>query len=448
MGFPFSAAVDGYTTPPTVWMAQEWMDKGAIAAGNGPPNSPRSIGLFTLEAGGLKPKDNFAQDVAASVKRAEPSPRPRLVTNPKTGKVYVMEADTSLGGCKTLLELDPAGGPIRIVPIPFDAEDLCFDTDGLAYLRTFNTLARYDPDTWREVPWDYGEQRPDISTSDQNDRKAAAVTSGLILPADGCWHHGGMYISPKGHLAVACGLNVGPPADRKTKNVAQVVGGKPYSPRMFPGRNNSGRAGAPLIHIWDSHGQLLREDAVPGLAGSLEGLGLDRDDNVYFMAGATRMIDGKPYMNNVLAGTLMKAVPGKPRLLSQSPRVAPPLSAAEYLKRPTDLGGEQGPTWAEGVEWMYGGVSWAGKKRPLRPGLRMLEREDGIRLLRPFIRPGVGAVFGSGAGFQRQPDPSDRPLWQLRQLRPQEPRSAGRGRGRHGPRRVSGHHERPAAVRG
>jgi len=36
-------------------MAQEWMDNGTIASGNGPSNSPRSIGLFTLEAGGSTP---------------------------------------------------------------------------------------------------------------------------------------------------------------------------------------------------------------------------------------------------------------------------------------------------------------------------------------------------------------------------------------------------------
>jgi hypothetical protein len=37
---------------------------------------------------------------------------------------------------------------------------LCFDLNGLAYLRTVNVIARYDPaQGWREVPWDYGEQR-------------------------------------------------------------------------------------------------------------------------------------------------------------------------------------------------------------------------------------------------------------------------------------------------
>ena len=42
--------------------------------------------------------------------------------------------------------------------MPFHAEEICFDLNGLAYLRRSTRVGRYDPATMREVPWDYGEE--------------------------------------------------------------------------------------------------------------------------------------------------------------------------------------------------------------------------------------------------------------------------------------------------
>src|SRR6185437_11464408 len=119
MGFPVSAAVDGFTDPPTVWLADEWtrenvLTKGKIAYSN--------IELFSYDGKTLTRKDNFADDVKKSVLRLEPPryARPRLYANPKNGKCYVGEGEAfDYKSFKTMIELDPETGKIAIIPIPF-----------------------------------------------------------------------------------------------------------------------------------------------------------------------------------------------------------------------------------------------------------------------------------------------------------------------------------------
>ena len=359
-GFPLSAAVDGYTDPPTIWLANEWprenvMNRGRIRHFN--------LELFTLEGGQLKRKRSFADDVEKSVKRATPAryARPRLYANPRNGRVYVGEGEAfDWKSFKTLIELDPETGKIRFVDIPFDAEDMCFDHNGWAYLRSISAVARYDPETWREIPWDYGESRKGLCTSSSSDRRQADVISGLVLPANGGWHHGGLFVSLKGSLVVACGLNVQPPKERyETGEVTEQ--GAPFTPRIYPGRTVEGRGGAPLIHIWDQHGKLVATDVVPGIGGNTYGLGLDPDNAVYMMLNSTRMLGDKPYLNR-LSGTLMKVLPGKVKILCGSKNALIPLPEPDRPKRPLDLvGAGQGSSWVQGAEWLYGGVGYDGK---------------------------------------------------------------------------------------
>lgn len=360
MGTPLSATVDDHTDPPTIWLADEWVRENVLTRGK---IAYRNIELFSLEGGALKSRRSFAKDVARSVKVSQPARygRARLYLNPLNGKLYVGEGQAfDWKSFKDMIEIDPESGASRIVPLPFDAEDMCFDRQGLAYLRSIGMLVRYDATTWREVPWDYGEEHGGVHTSSSSDRRVAKVASGLALPANGGWHHGGMFVSSRGHLAVACGVNVQPPGGEfATGKVEQP--GKAYAPRIYPGRSVDGRGGAPLIHIWDHRGRTLFEDVVPGIGGNTYGLGLDRDNAVYMMSSATRVLDGVRYLNR-LSGTLMKVVPGKPKLLSTDKRVPVPLPAAELPGRPIDLvGAGQGPAWADGVEWMYGGVGYDGK---------------------------------------------------------------------------------------
>ena len=358
MGTPLSAAVDDQTDPPTIWMASEWarenvMNRGKVSYAN--------INLFSLTKGALQPTDSFGKDVEKSVKRVEPPryARARLYANPRSGKLYTAYGEAyDWKSYKTMIEIDPETGKNKIIDLPFDAEDMCFDQDGFAYLRNISAVVRYNPEGWREIPWDYGEERKGVCTSASSDRKEANTLSALPLPADGGWHHGGMFVSLRGNLIVACGANLQPP---KEKFATGAVGqpGKPYSPTMYPGRSIEGRGGAPLLHIWDKHGKLLFEDALPGIGGNTYGLGLDRDNGVYMMHNATRLIDGKPYVNK-LSGTIIKVAPGKAKVLCLNAPL--PLAESNAPKRPMDIAGAGLPgAWVEGAEWMYGGVGYDGK---------------------------------------------------------------------------------------
>ncbi len=357
-GFPLSAAVDDHATPPTVWLANEWKRENAMTRGK---ISYTNVELYSMEGGQLKRKRSFGEEVAKSVKRAQPERygRMRLYANPANGKVYVGEGEAfDWKSFKSLIELDPETGKIAIVPLPFDAEDMCFDNRGHAYLRTISVVVRYEFGSWREVPWDYGERRKGVHTSASSDRKEADVVSGLLLPADGGWHHGGLCVSLDGNLAVACGLNVEPQTTRYETGNAQT-GGSSYSPKMYPGRSVAGRGGAPLIHVWDRHGKPLFSDVIPGIGGNTYGIWLDRERAVYAMLNATRVLDGKPYPNK-LSGTLIKVFPGKARILCRKAMI--PLGEADAPKRPVDLiGAGLDGAWVEGAEWMYGGVGYDGK---------------------------------------------------------------------------------------
>ncbi len=363
-GLLMTAAPDPWSAgaAPTVWTAEAYQAENVLTRRR---DRELNIRLLALSDGKLTLTRDFGEEAHKSVVRASPprNARQRLYVNPKTGKLYVGEGDAFVyKSFKQLVEIDPNTGRIRLVELPFDAEDMCFDHNGFAYLRTISVVARYDPATWREVPWDYGEERDKVYTSASSDRRESAVLSGLALPANGGWHHGGMFVSLKGRLVVVC-LNENAPASRLEEPTAHVTGGKPFAPTMYPGRVISGRGGGVYLHVWDDHGKLLRQDLVPGLADNTYGVGLDNDDNVYLLAAATRVLDGQRYFND-MTGTLLKFSAAGGKVLSQSDRAPVPLSVDSYPKRAVDLqNAGQGPAWVDGVAWMYGGVGWCGKNR-------------------------------------------------------------------------------------
>src|SRR5690606_292689 len=74
--------------------------------------------------------------------------------------LYVCEEQTGPGkSFYTAIRIDPRTGKTQEVRLPHDTEDIAFDMSGLAYLATDREIVRFDPRTWREVPWDYGEER-------------------------------------------------------------------------------------------------------------------------------------------------------------------------------------------------------------------------------------------------------------------------------------------------
>jgi len=251
------------------------------------------------------------------------------------------------------------------VPLPFSTEDMCFDSDGQAYLRTESVVARYDPDTWKEVPWDYGEDRPHVGYNIAMGRREAPVVSALPLPTNIGWHHGGMSISPKGNLAVGC-LYWYRPRERAPRGQSLLPLLKPYTPKLYPGRVTMAAYGCEYIHVFDNRGRALYEDAIPGL-GTLNGVGIDNQDGLYVLSAGPRVVDGESWFN-YLAGTIIKFKPGKGKIITDSDRNPIRLPEGEKPKRPPDLSNLPGNAWVTGAEWFYGGVGWHGKNNGLGCG--------------------------------------------------------------------------------
>jgi hypothetical protein len=167
---------------------------------------------------------------------------------------------------------------------------------------------------------------------------------------------GGIDVSVKGHLAVTT-CNLLKIEDRRTlpEKARFEYAPRPYTPRLYPGRMRWGE-----IHVYDRRGRLICEDAVPGL-GHLNGIGIDRDDNLYMLAAARRRIAGRPVdptLPRDVSGTLLKVKAGEAKVLSGPDRRVPiPLAEGLRPERPADIQGW--PTgWVQGARWFYGGVGF------------------------------------------------------------------------------------------
>ena len=366
-GLQYNAVLDSYADPPTIWLVPGTpgsTEKLQQMRGVAEDDARAAHILLLVERGKeLVVRRDFGEDAAKSVVRPRPPiiARQRLYVNPRTGKLYVAEGDAGvMKSVKELLEIDPASGAIRTVELPFDAEDLAFDLNGCLYLRTESLVARYDFETMREVPWDYGEEHKAVGFSPSGDGRRRDVVSGLILPSTkpGCFHQGGMAVSPRGDLLVACynqaaKYNLRDLSSEIVRRM-EAAGGKPYAPRLYPGRQRWGE-----LHVWDSHGRLLHEDAFPGLTMT-DGVAMDARGSLYVLSAGNRVMDGKPYLLE-RAETLIKAAPGKAKIVSASERAPMPLAKDALPKRPPDLHrAPDGDCWVEGADWMYGGVGFGG----------------------------------------------------------------------------------------
>jgi hypothetical protein len=235
---------------------------------------------------------------------------------------------------------------VRNITLPVDAQDMAFDLEGFLYLRVNENyvpkqIVRYDVKSWRQIPWDYGEERP-------------GFISILPLPCDGNANsrESGFWVSPRGHIAVTCseGAGVIPPAATRLDRGADFkLAPDPYQPRLYPGRG-----GSFCLHIWDRHGKLIHEDAFPGMPHGY-GVAIDKSENLYVLASPTRSMEGKAYPN-YLPGTLIKVRAGQCKALDPG-AVVVPFPKEQQPKRSPDLDTDyvfRG--WVEGAEWYYGGV--------------------------------------------------------------------------------------------
>lgn len=364
-GAEYRMSVSFHTQPPTVWLVPGkpftvggWgviMDRADLK-GTG-------IALLREHEGKLKLLRDFNADTVQAVVRAAPPKyvRQRMYVHPVSGKVFIAEGDSGVGkSFKQLVELDPKTGAARLVDLPMTAEDMAIDLDGWFYLRSDVAVGRFHPETWREIPYDYGEEL-DKTGFDPTVRTVNLI-SGLPLPATGRpgWFHlGGMAVSPKGNLVVTCrNLETAVKSEPGSENhyarqgfLGQRV--SKYKPPLYPGR-----AVGWETHIWDKRGKLVAQDVLPGLLVS-DGIALDKDNNIYVLASALRMLDGKPYFLP-WTETLLKTRPGHFKAYSDGATLVA-LTPDLKPKRSPDVriwGG--GDAWLEGAEWMYGGVGFLG----------------------------------------------------------------------------------------
>jgi len=369
IGHVYHVTIDPWADEPTVWVvgrthqargAEFHFSGGYAKADQNLRRWEAGVRLLRKQDGKWKTVSAFGNETVREVVRAAP-PRhnlQRLYVNPLTGLLYVAEPDSGPTGkaSKVWLVIDPDTGRIRIMPLPFNAMEGAFDLDGHLYLRNTDMVVRYDFTTMREIPWDYGIERERQGNDGGIYGTTTYVKAGLKMPSTSpvCYHQGGFSVSPTGDVIASCayryvGISSGHLAGKK--DIKQSYA---YKPVLFPGRIVSSTS--PCIHVWDKTGKIKYEDAVPG-SGQVDGVFIDRDDNIYLMHTPSRAIDGTCYFN-WMSETLMKVRPQGGRVLSTRGQV--PLPPEMRPKRKPDLVGRGGTTWVENAEWFYGGVGFAG----------------------------------------------------------------------------------------
>ncbi len=320
--------------------------------------SGRGLVLLALENGEWTVKRDLRDEAVRAIVRVEPPAyfRQRLFVNPtEAGFVYLAEpgggTDAAMG-FKRLLRMDLRTGRCRHVELPMTVEDMAFSPDGHAYLKLRDMVARYNPATWREVPFDYGEERHKASVGVHSGARSAHVQSGAVFPGGGR-HHGGIHVCARGNIAVSAVYGVGPESRRDDDEVHEVGG---YRTRLYPGRRFGQLHGVIQVHVLDRHGQLQHIDAVPGLTQHVYGTGIDERGDIYLLESTARSFDGQPYFND-LTGTVMKFTPGQARIRVPS---GAPVPLTQKPERPGDVHIYGGSPWVEGAHWFYGGVGWGG----------------------------------------------------------------------------------------
>lgn len=342
-----------------------WADKTTIWIMNNDPKQLNTLAghaqIFELIDNKFNLKASLVEDAKKTVKRLTPPVlwRQRLATNPVNGKLYVLEGDSGvMKSVNQLVEITPETGEVNFVDLPLGAEDLCFDLNGFIYIRTDTFVVRYDPKTWKEIPFDYGMEMNEHSYG--MGAKGSPLISGLQTPGHrsfAFWQLGGIDVNVKGHIAVTTcnGFEMENTPSGQPGEVHAKVSGKPYKPDVYPGRMRWGE-----IHIWDKYGKVLREDVVPGM-GHLNGIGIDQDDNVYMLTASRRIIDGKqidPSLGYDPSGTVIKVLAGKNKTYSSSKDIPVPLPVAAQPKKSIDIAGMT-TGWVEGAEWLYGGIGFS-----------------------------------------------------------------------------------------
>lgn len=373
-GLSYTAELDCWADEPTIWLYPGHyvvtnFHGYAGQFGGQPYWQTSGLQLLVIRDGKLQVKRDFGQDAAKAVLRTRrvAGTNRNLTVDPTSGMLYVGDGSSGEGFSWSLsLQIDPQTGRGRLIDLPFDCEQMIFDINGLAYLRARGKIARFDPQHWREVPWNYGEEHESISTAQTQNKGPGYRSSGqlfscLVLPF---WEHapqGTFSVSARGRLVVPIkgrASTTGELTARKAEEM-KVASTTKYQFQLYPGRSISG-----LVTVLDEHGRCIYDDAVPGLTYT-HGIKIDKDDNLYALALANRVLNGEPYYNPA-AGTLIKFRPKAGKILATHKDAVPvPMTPQDQPARPPDIlgGGKTGVSkgWVQNAEWMFGGVGYNGE---------------------------------------------------------------------------------------
>jgi hypothetical protein len=372
VGPVFQVEVDSWSAEPAVWVVgNRHITRGDEHNFNGGYTSNEANPKVWAAGLRLQKRVNGKWDVTYSfgdeaVKEVlNPAPPrhniQRLIVHPLTGMLYLAEADSgpTSKASNRWMEIDPETGKLKWIELPFNAMEGCFDLNGCVYLRNTDMVARYEFPSFREVPWDYGEERDRLGDDGSISGHATSVQSGLHMPSTSpvCYHQGGISVNAKGDLIASCAFRyVGVSGGRQIeeRNLNKDLA---YKPALYPGRVSSSTT--PCIHVWDKHGKPKFVDAVPGVE-QCDGVELDAEGNIYMMTAPSRVYGGKCYFDH-MSETLLRARPNASKLVSSTDGAPIPLGKENHPARPADLESTRtGAAWTEGIDWMYGGVGFAG----------------------------------------------------------------------------------------
>ena len=367
MGQIYQVVLDSWAEEPTIWVVgrNHIVQEGDYREDNligknlrDPKLLEAGIRRIQLKNGKWETIGSFTANAKKDLLRITPPARniQQLYFNHQLEKLYVGEADSgpTIKAFTELIEIDPVTNKTNLIKLPFNPQDIDFDINGLIYMRTQNMLGRYEMKTWKEVPFDYGEERSSVGKDGGIGGTSAPLVSGINLPAKGpvCYHQGGLSVNIKGDIAVACHYRTNEVKNEKSVG-NKIAYTSEYRPMQYPGRLESGTS--LCVHIWDKLGKLKSEDIVKG-APQTDGIFIDKDDNIFMLATPSRQIEGKP-IDDGMSSTLIKFKNGsKGKFLTKEGSVPTPLNPTEFPKRPLDIAGQ----WVENAEWLYGGVGFAG----------------------------------------------------------------------------------------
>lgn len=355
-GHACHAAVDFWTSPTTIWISES----PTTASYRRPQLERAGIRLYVEQGGKLVVKRDFNKDALKEVGFIRPPEnlRQRLRFDPAQNRLYACtsHAEWRTRGPSMLdvARIDPNTGKAERVALPFDAEDLAFDLDGKAYLRTKNKVARFDPADWQEDPFHYGEEVPEMTTWGLS--RHCAI-SAIVAPGPGVdltYQAGAMHVTPKGFVVVPlwCGEVPRDKTERSGEKIRISGTTRSFKPKAYPGR-----AGSWAVQVWDSEGNPIHEDAAPGV-GRMSSVAMDPEDNLYVMLAGVGRVKGKKYENPVSCA-VFRMKPGT-RILS--PKATTPLSSKPT--RPHEVLGVDGvgDVWIEKADWVRGGAGLNGKR--------------------------------------------------------------------------------------